>query len=344
MNISIVGGTGYGGLELIRLLRQHPCVSNLSVYGSNENLEGIHSLYPHLQLNTTYEIKEIKIEEMKKSDIVFLATPPGLSKNVTPSLLEGDCRIIDLSGDYRLKDRESYEAWYGKEGAQEKDLRLAIYGLSEWMKEYIVSAKLIANPGCYATAALLGLAPLLQANIVESKGIVVDGKSGVSGAGKGLSALTHFSQVNENLHIYKVNRHQHIPEIEQMMKNWNEGTKPITFSTHLVPMTRGIMTTIYAQAQEEMTAEKLYDYYLHYYEGKHFVRLRPLGVFPATKEVYGSNYCDIGVAYDKRTNMITIVSVIDNLMKGAAGQAVQNMNIMLGINEEIGLEGTPLFP
>jgi N-acetyl-gamma-glutamyl-phosphate reductase len=253
-------------------------------------------------------------------------------------------KVIDLSGDFRLKEPKLYDKWYNKIAAPQHIISESVYGLSEWMEEEIKNASLIANPGCYPTATLLGLAPLLKASAVNEHSIIIDAKSGISGAGRSLSTAAHYTEANDNVRIYKVNQHQHIPEIEQMMSQWLPEVSPITFSTHLVPMTRGIMCTIYANANSAMTEQQLRELYITSYEDSPFVRIRKTGEYPSTKDVYGSNFCDIGVTYDERTGRITVVSVIDNLMKGAAGQAVQNLNIMMGLDQKTGLDFVPMYP
>jgi N-acetyl-gamma-glutamyl-phosphate reductase len=345
MKIAVIGATGYGGVELLRFLRHHPYAKVHSIHSSSQEGAFLSDSYPHIVQKEAMILENINVEQITATaDVVFLATPPGVSSELTLRLLEGGVKVIDLSGDFRIKDGRVYEAWYKKTAPPNMYLQKAVYGLAEWNKSEIKDAAMIANPGCYPTATLLGLAPLVQNDLIEEGSIIIDAKSGVSGAGRHVSLSTHFSETNENVKIYKVNEHQHIPEIEQMLRDWNEQIKPITFSTHLIPMTRGIMATIYSQAKKELSAEMLIDLYKTSYEDSKFVRIRKPGNYPSTKEVYGSNYCDIGIAYDERTGRITVVSVIDNLVKGAAGQAIQNFNIMMGIDEDAGLQFTPIYP
>jgi len=345
MNIAIIGATGYGGIELLRFLQHHPYVNNCFVYSSSQDGVLLSDSFPHVGERKEWLLRKMDIEQIASTcDVVFFATPPGVSSELAPSLIDQGIKVIDLSGDFRLKDRTVYEKWYKRQTAQSEYLQRAVYGLTEWNRETIQSAQLLSNPGCYPTATLLGLAPLVKNGLVVEDSIIVDAKSGVSGAGRQASLNTHFSEVNENLKIYKVNAHQHIPEIEQMLTDWNEHMQPITFSTHLVPMTRGIMVTIYAKAKRDLSVDSLVDLYQTSYASSTFVRIRKAGQFPATKEVYGSNYCDIGIAYDERTGRVTVVSVIDNLVKGAAGQAIQNFNVMMGWNETSGLLFAPIYP
>jgi N-acetyl-gamma-glutamyl-phosphate reductase len=345
MKIAVIGATGYGGVELLRFLQHHPYAEVHSIHSSSQDGISLSEIYPHIGQNEAMILESIDVEQITATaDVVFLATPPGVSSQLTPLLMDGGVKVIDLSGDFRIKDGRIYEAWYKKTAAPNRYLQKAVYGLAEWNKKEIEDAVMIANPGCYPTATLLGLAPLVQNDLIKEDSIIIDAKSGVSGAGRYVSLSTHFSETNENVKIYKVNEHQHIPEIEQMLWNWNEQIKPITFSTHLIPMTRGIMATIYSQAKKELSTEMLVDLYKTSYEDSKFVRICEPGNYPSTKEVYGSNYCDIGVAYDERTGRITVVSVIDNLVKGAAGQAIQNLNIMMGIEEDTGLQFMPIYP
>ncbi|MDA1610302.1 N-acetyl-gamma-glutamyl-phosphate reductase [Bacillus cereus] len=344
MKVAIIGATGYGGIELMRLLEQHPYFSIASLHSFSQVGECITDVYPHFQNVLVHTLQEIDVEEIgKEAEIVFLATPAGVSAELTPKLLAVGLKVIDLSGDFRMKDSFIYEQWYKRAAAKEGVLRDAVYGLSEWKRSEIQKANLIANPGCFAAAALLAVLPLVHSGIIEEDSIIIDAKSGVSGAGKTPTTMTHFPELYDNLRIYKVNEHQHIPEIEQMLAEWNRETKPITFSTHLIPISRGIMVTLYAKVKREMEIEQLQQLYEEAYEQSAFIRIRMQGEFPSPKEVRGSNYCDMGIAYDERTGRVTVVSVIDNMMKGAAGQAIQNANIVAGLEETIGLQHMPLY-
>lgn len=342
---AIVGATGYGGVELVRLLLRHPMVEIASIYSSSNAGSPFAESYPHLNTIVTDRLEAIGVESMKeKADVVFLATPHGVSAELTPKLLDAGLKVIDISGDFRLKRGEVYEQWYKRPPAQAAYLERAVYGLCEVFGEEARGADLIANPGCFPTAAALGLAPLLAERWIDPSTIITDAKTGVSGAGRGLGLMYHYSEINENTLAYKVNRHQHTPEIEQTLSRVAGQDVTITFTTHLLPMTRGILATSYAALTQPRTDEEAVDLFRRYYGGRPFVRIRPAGRWPATKEVYGSNYCDIGVSVDKRTNRITVISVIDNLVKGAAGQAVQNLNLMMGLDETTGLAFTPVYP
>ncbi|UOQ95318.1 N-acetyl-gamma-glutamyl-phosphate reductase [Halobacillus shinanisalinarum] len=344
MKIGIVGATGYGGVELFRLLSSHPSIQSISLYSSSQAGENVNETYSHL--NTMQDqLQPLEPEHMKEElDVIFLATPAGVSSELTPNLIGKKAKVIDLSGDLRLPSQEVYTQWYKKEAAPESVLQRAIYGLPEWNKEAIKAAKIIANPGCFPTAALLGLGPLVNERLLDPNRIIIDAKTGVSGAGKNPSAITHFAHTQENLQIYKVNQHQHIPEIEQQLTIWNEAVSPVTFSTHLIPMTRGIMATMYGELTKDVSAQQMHDCYQAYYGEHPFIRVRKQGQYPSTKDVYASNYCDMAASIDERTQRVTIVSVIDNLMKGAASQAVQNMNLVMGIEETTGLLHVPVYP
>lgn len=345
MNIGIIGATGYGGVELYRILKMHPNVSTFNLYTSSDEEKAYAEVYPHLNQISNESLKSIELEKIKEeNDVVFLATPSGISAKLSPQLEHEKLKIIDLSGDLRIKDPSLYEAWYQKEAAPASFIDKAVYGLTEVNKSSVQEAQVVANPGCYPTASLLGLAPLVSEKVVKPGSIIIDAKSGVSGAGRKPSLATSFVEIQDNLKIYKVHKHQHVPEIEQALHQFDSNVGAISFSTHLVPMTRGIMATIYVELLEDWENNRLQELYRHYYEGHPFVRVRQAGSFPSTKEVYGSNYCDIAVQLDERTNRVTIVSVIDNLMKGASGQAVQNMNVMFGWDETTGIPNNPIYP
>lgn len=344
MKVSIIGTTGYGGGELLRILHHHPVFNIQSVHTTREEIP-ISEEYPHLTGISTMRLEHIDPEKIARhSDIVFIAAPSGVSGQLVPMFAKTDIQIIDLSGDLRLNDGETYRKWYKHEPVDSHFVEQAVYGLSEWNKEKIREARIVANPGCYPTATLLGLAPVVREGLIDPDMIIIDAKSGASGAGRSVSKNLLFSEINENFQIYKVNEHQHIPEIEQQLNDWNEKVSPISFNTHLLPITRGIMTTMYVKLKENMNTDQLIDLYREQYENHPFVRIRRKGNFPSVKEVSGSNYCDIGLKVDERTGRITIVSVIDNLMKGAAGQAVQNANLMNGLDEKTGLEFIPMYP
>ncbi|MBU9723026.1 MULTISPECIES: N-acetyl-gamma-glutamyl-phosphate reductase [Bacillaceae] len=359
MKSAIIGGTGYGAVELVRLLDKHPNIELVKVISNSQSGTDIQDVYPHLSNILNIQLSELNIQSLcEEVDVVFFATPAGVSKEYIPELHKQGVKCIDLSGDFRLKNPQNYETWYGKSSAETTYLEKATYGLSEIYGDDIKNSEIIANPGCYPTAALLGLIPAINNKMIDPKTIIIDGKSGVSGAGRGVSLNTHYSEINENLKAYKLGQHQHIPEIEQAIE-WSAAAVaaasanhaelesiPVSFSTHLTPMTRGIMCTMYAQLTDpsSATVSAFIEHYESFYESHPFVRIRPEGTWPSTKEVSGSNYCDIGFQVDARTGRVTIVSVIDNLMKGAAGQAVQNLNLMNGWDVQMGLTDIPMYP
>ncbi|PJK16875.1 N-acetyl-gamma-glutamyl-phosphate reductase [Chryseomicrobium excrementi] len=343
MKIGIIGATGYGGLELIRLLTNHPHVDEIHVFSSSgENIQISHK-YTHLTNILEQPLQAIETGALSKLDVVFTGTPAGVASTILPKLLGTGPKLIDLSGDFRIQDPSIYEQWYGKPAAPQDAVQQAIYGLPEWNRQQIEQAELIANPGCYPTATLLSLLPLLKENLIDASQLYTDAKSGVSGAGNKPSQLTHYSELNENFSIYKINQHQHIPEIEQTIRTIAGSEPLLSFNTHLVPMTRGIMATSYAPLTKGTTEKHLTEALHVAYDNEPFVRVFEDKQVFSTKQVYGSNYCDIQIAVDPRTNRATIIGVIDNLMKGAAGQAVQNMNLMCGLDEKAGLTVVPLM-
>lgn len=345
MKASIIGGTGYGAIELTRLIHKHPHLTLGTVISNSQAGTEFKSVYPHLLNLVEQPLETFNVEKIaEENDLVFLAAPSGVSSSLVPHLLEAGLKVIDLSGDFRLRSQTTYESWYKYTPAAKEFLDQAVYGLSEIYPEKIKHANLIANPGCYPTASTLGLIPVIKTKLTEPMSIIIDAKSGISGAGRGLSLNAHYAEINENLKAYKLGAHQHIPEIEQVLADESGLPITITFTTHLIPMTRGIMCTMYVKLNETISIEEIHEIYREFYKNKPFVRIRPIGVVPATKEVAGSNYCDIGLHVDHRTNRLTIISVIDNLVKGAAGQAIQNVNIANGWDETAGLTDLPIYP
>lgn len=345
LRAAIVGSTGYGGVELIRLLESHPNVTVASVISSSQAGAPIAEGFPHLTEIRTDLLDGVDAAQVRaKADVVFLATPHGVSMKLAPEFLAAGLKVIDLSGDFRLQNGESYREWYRHEPAPASDVERAVYGLCEVFGAEVAGRDFVSNPGCYATTASLALYPAVQAGWIDPDSIIIDAKSGVSGAGRGLSLNNHFSEINENFKAYKLNQHQHTPEIEQTLSRAAGRPVTLTFTPHLVPMTRGIMCTTYATMADARSDADFVELYRRFYEGRPFVRVRRAGAWPATKEVWGSNYCDIGFSADPRTKRITIISVTDNLVKGAAGQAIQNLNLMMGWDETLGLRFTPAYP
>lgn len=345
MKVAILGVTGYTGLELLRLLQQHPNVEITYVSSDSQAGEQIVTSYPHLAGVVSHLLHKVNFEQIANcAEYVFIALPSGVSTELVPSLLAKGLKVIDLAGDHRLP-AELYQTWYKKSAPQTALLERAVYGLPELYADKIKQADLIANPGCYPTATLLGLMPLVKLGMVDPHSLVIDAKSGVSGAGKALSSATHFVEVNENFKAYKVGEHQHIPEIEQVLTDINPHQQAvyISFTTHLLPITRGILVTSYAQLVTKETTAGLLEKYQQFYQHAPFVRIHSAGSFPQIKDVRGSNFCDIGLRVDERTGRVTVISVIDNLVKGAAGQAIQNLNLLAGLPETTGLTIVPLY-
>ncbi|KAA0964857.1 N-acetyl-gamma-glutamyl-phosphate reductase [Sporosarcina sp. ANT_H38] len=343
MKVGIIGASGYGGLELIRLLHNHPEVEQIELFTSSEEGTVFSHKYSHLMNIVDQSLQKIELDRLAEFDVVFSSAPAGVASTLLPPLIGKGPKLIDLSGDFRLKNLSQYEQWYKKEPAPALAVEQSVYGLTEWNYDAIRQAQLIANPGCYPTAVLLSLLPLLKANAIDASQLIIDAKSGVSGAGNQPSQMTHFSETNENTAIYKLNQHQHIPEIEQAFALFAKEIPPITFSTHLVPMTRGILATSYAPVVEGVSEAQLIECLKDSYANHPFVRVMHEKDKFGTNQVYGSNFCDLLVKVDPRTNRATIVSVIDNLVKGAAGQAIQNMNVQFGLKEITGLSLVPAF-
>jgi len=343
----IIGASGYTGEILVGLLLRHPEVKLVWVTSQSHKDERIADVYPHLGNLTDLIYKAPEIEKLaKEADVVFAALPNGMAMKIAGAVLDAGAKLIDLSADFRFKDASVFKQWYKIEHTCQNLIGKSVYGLPEIGD--IKGFEIVANPGCYATASILGLYPLVKEGLVDIESIVIDAKSGISGAGKTLTDETHFPNCNDAISAYKVASHRHTPEIEQSLKCDASGQVSgkdikVTFTPHLVPMTRGILATIYAKSKQATDDKKLAGLYKGFYEGKYFIRV--LGEkLPSTKYVYGTNYCDIAARYDKRTGRIIVLSAIDNLVKGASGQAVQNMNLMFGMPENSGIDLVPVYP
>lgn len=339
MQVSIVGITGYSGLELLRLIHQHPQLELASVYANKEAGQSLASIYPHLKGIYDLEVEVFDSQKiMKEADLVFFATPSGIAKDLVWDFVKADFPVIDLSGDHRLVGFQ-YEKWYHKPAAHPSIQKEFIYALSEFVD--VRGSKFISNPGCYATATELSLIPLIREDIVDLDKIIVDAKSGLTGAGKTLTESSHFVNVYENYATYKLNEHQHIPEIVQMLRQFQPNLEQIQFSTSLLPVRRGIVVTAYLQVKGEMDQKRIAKLYHAAYEDKPFVRIQE--GLPDLHQVLYSNYTDIGFTYNPTTKTVTVMAVLDNLMKGAAGQAIQNLNLMYGFKETTGLSMVPAY-
>lgn len=340
--IGIVGATGYTGSELVRLLINHPDVTLEIITSETHAGKKFSEIHPHFYGLADMELQPMENLKHHQLDLLFLALPHGISMDFIKEHGIEDQKIIDLSGDFRLTSAGEYETWYHKKHAVPELIEKAVFGLPELFRDQIRNAQLVANPGCYPTSAILALAPLLKNDLVDFKNIIVDSKSGVTGAGAKIKPMTHFPDVFGNFSAYGLLNHRHTPEIQTTIERYC-GSKPeLLFTPHLLPIDRGILTTAYTIPKRPVNRELVEETFLNFYEKEHFIRV--VDEPPMVKHVRGSNYCDIYVTYDKRTNKIVTVSTIDNLVKGAAGQAVQNMNLMFGLIELTGLRITPLNP
>jgi N-acetyl-gamma-glutamyl-phosphate reductase len=341
---AIFGASGYTGQELTRILAGHSEVKLVAVTSRRFAGQPVADVFPSLQGLTSLKYKNATPAQIGNiCDIVFLALPHGVSMEIAPEFLKVGKKVIDLSADYRLRDVKIYETWYGKHSST-KFIKEAVYGIPELYRAKIKKTKFIANPGCYPTSIILGLAPALKKKLLDVSTIIADSASGVSGAGREPLIGSLFCEVDGGFKAYKVGKHRHLPEIEQELNALAGKKFAITFTPHLLPVKRGILSTIYAKLNKDISLEELHSLYCAFYADEKFVRICPQGVYPNISSVCGSNYCDIGVAVDPWTKRVIIMSAIDNLIKGAAGQAVQNMNIICGFAENAGLHIAPLYP
>lgn len=344
VRVAIAGATGYTGIELVRILSAHPSVQ-LSMISSRQQ-KGLRfdDFYPAFKRHCDLVFEDTDPEKLAaSSDLVFTALPHEAAMDIIPGLLDRGVNVVDLSADYRLKDPETYGKWYSAHKTPWL-LKEAVYGLPELYREKIRSARLVANPGCYPTSVILAVAPVLRHALIDPETIIADSKSGVSGAGRGASLGVHFCEVNEGFKAYKLAEHRHTPEIEQEISILADKPVKINFTPHLVPMSRGILSTVYSSMKEGVKAGDIDAAFRSYYKDARFVRLSDPGRLPASLQVRGTNYCDLGWRVDERTGRLIVISVIDNLTRGASGQAVCNMNIMCGLPEDAGLQEAPWQP
>jgi len=337
LKIGIMGASGYAGEELLRILLDHPEVQITAVAAKIDPVN-ICKLYPWLKGRLDLECRDMSAEEVsKKCDMVFLALPHKASMQFAPIFLKKGLKVIDLSADFRIKDVNVYEKWYELKHECPEYIKDAVYGLPEFYRKEVKKADLIANPGCYPTSVILGCAPLLKKNLVDPDSIISDSKSGVSGAGRVLAQALMSKEVENSFKPYKVNAHRHMPEIDQEIALMAGSKVSVNFVPHLVPMERGMMSTIYLQLKKNISTSEALKLYKDFYSKEYFVRVMDEGIFPDTKNVVRTNFCDIGCKVFPEKSLVIVVTAIDNLVKGASGQAVQNMNIMYGFEEKLGL-------
>jgi len=342
--VGIIGATGYTGVELLRLLLLHPEVEVAALTSQKYAGDEIDRVFPSLTSRLQVRCEELSLDRLsQKVDFVFTAVPHKTAMETVPLFYQEGKRVVDLSADFRFKDPTVYERWYQKHSCPEL-LRESVYGLPELHREEIRKAKIVGNPGCYPTGALIGLIPLVKRGMVSYENIVIDAKSGVSGAGRDVVLGSLFCEVNEAVKAYNIFKHRHLPEIEGELSHLTQKKITVTFVPHLIPMDRGILTTLYVSFVKQVKTDDVLNTFYEYYQKEPFIRIYPKGKVPNTKDVRGSNYCDIGVVVNESDGRGVIVTAIDNLVKGASGEAVQNMNIMLGYPETMGLDVVPLFP
>ncbi|HRF13724.1 MAG: N-acetyl-gamma-glutamyl-phosphate reductase [Candidatus Accumulibacter phosphatis] len=341
IKVGIVGGTGYTGVELLRLLAQHPEVQLVCITSRGDAGTAVSSMFPSLRRRLSLQFEDPASANLQDCDVVFFATPNGVAMQQAPALLDAGVRVIDLAADFRIRNVAEWSQWYGMQHSSPEWVADAVYGLPEYDRADIRNARLLANPGCYPTAVQLGFLPLLEAGVVELDHLVADAKSGVSGAGRKAEIPALFSEAADNFKAYAVPGHRHLPEIRQGLSRMAGSPVGLTFVPHLTPLIRGIHATLYARIKDEADFQAIFD---KRYQDEPFVDVLPPGSHPDTRSVRAANICRIAVHRPQEGNVLVVLSVIDNLVKGAAGQAVQNMNIMFGLPEAAGLWQLAVFP
>lgn len=338
---AIVGGTGYTGVELLRLLARHPEVELSAITSRGDAGRPVADMFPSLRGHIDLAFSDPAQAGLEHCDVVFFATPNGIAMKQVPALLDAGVKVVDLAADFRLKDEAAWEKWYGMAHACPDVLKTAVYGLPEVNRAQVRAARLVANPGCYPTAVQLGFIPLIEAGVIDRATLIADVKSGVSGAGRKAEVHTLFAEAGDNFKAYGVGGHRHLPEIRQGLAALAGAEVGLTFVPHLTPLIRGIHATLYARLTKDCDLQALYE---NRYRGERFVDVLPAGSHPETRSVRASNICRIAVHRPQGGDTVVVLSVIDNLVKGAAGQAVQNMNLMFGFDESCGLELVPVLP
>ena len=336
VNVGIIGATGYVGAELLRILLNHKEVNISAISSVSFEGEEISSIYKNF-INKTNLVCETMDDVIKKAEVIFTALPHGLSEEIANKCLAKNKICIDLGADFRLSNEDDYKYWYGKDFAYPELHKFSIYGLPELNRTKIKECKIIGNPGCYPTSIELGLMPLLEKNLINPKNIICDSKSGITGAGRGLSLKSHYPESNENFSAYGIGSHRHTPEIEQVLSTIAGEDIQVTFTPHLLPINRGILSTIYCETKDNITLEEIHKIYEEKYKNEPFVHVLPLGQTAEIKQVKCTNNCHISLHQNYRKNQLIIISTIDNMVKGAAGQAIQNLNIIIGEPEDTGL-------
>lgn len=344
--VGIVGASGYGGVQLVRLLQDHPKLEIVYLGGESSAGKSFSDLYPHFGNYVNLTIEAIDLEQIaSRCQVVFLSLPNGLACDMAPALLAKGCKVLDLSADYRFSNLETYEAWYGKERTDQAIAETAVYGLPELYRDRIAEANLVGCPGCHCTASLLALAPLLKQGLIIPETAIIDSKTGLSGAGRKAAVNMLLAEADQSVAAYNVARHRHTPEIEQVCSELAGHEVMIQFTPHLIPMIRGILATVYATLRDPgLVRDDLITIFQAFYRSSSWVKILPSGIYPQTKWVQGTNLCYIGIEVDPRTDRVIVMSAIDNLMKGQAGQAIQCLNIMMGWTETLGLPQLSFYP
>ncbi len=346
IQVGIIGASGYGGIQLVRLLLEHPHVELAYLGGHSSAGKAYSEIYPHLSNIVNLKIEPIDLDAIaERCQVVFLGLPNGLACDMAPVLMAKGCKVLDLSADYRFKDLDTYTTWYKKERSDQETAAQAVYGLPELYRENIKTAQLIGCPGCYPTASLMALSPLLKQGLIVPETAIIDAKSGTSGGGREGKISMLLAEAEGSLGAYGVAKHRHTPEIEQIGSDLAGSEIRVQFTPHLIPMVRGILSTVYATLRDPgLVRDDLLTIYSAFYRSSPFIKILPSGVYPQTKWAWGTNLCYIGIETDPRTDHVIVMSAIDNLVKGQAGQAVQCMNLMMGWEEALGLPRLAFYP